>query len=424
MSYNLFRPWETLDTWQREYINEDVKTNCFLLLGRQCGKTTAMSIKAVELCIHQLKRGEDVLIASVTEKQGYFVLAKALAYANAIYPNEIMLKGKNKPTMHIVCFKNGSRILSYAAGETGEGLRGLTVKKLLIDEGSRMSREFFIAVSPMLSVIGGSMDIASTPCGKEGFFFDCSKDDTFKKFYISAEDCPRHTKEFLENEEKRLGKTAYRTEYLAQFLDEIKRIFQNKWIEEICVLKRKEVIISNSTLYYGGDVGGFGKDVSTHEILHKINNDNIEQIENIIEAHQYTYETAKTIIRLNSQYKFKRIGIDDGGLGFGVYSELMKEESTKRITDPLNNASRETNLDGTKSKKLLKEEMYINLLIYGESNKIKLLDDDEIKDSLASIYRDEDGKIHGLNSHITEGIIRALWEATKDKSLKLFVHSF
>jgi len=206
--YNLFRPWETLDPWQEEYINTPIEQDCFLLEGRQSGKTTGMSIKSVELCIKQMKKGEDVLIASITEKQGYFMLAKALAYANAVYPHEIVLKddkktGMKKPTMHIVCFKNGTRILSYAAGETGEGLRGLTVKKLMIDEGSRMSREFFIAVSPMLSVIGGSMDIASTPKGKfdkerkETFFYQCSKDDKFKKFYINAEDCPRHSAEFL-----------------------------------------------------------------------------------------------------------------------------------------------------------------------------------------------------------------------------------
>ena len=433
--YNLFRPWETLDPWQEEYINTPIEQDCFLLEGRQSGKTTGMSIKSVELCIKQMKKGEDVLIASITEKQGYFMLAKALAYANAVYPHEIVLKddkktGMKKPTMHIVCFKNGTRILSYAAGETGEGLRGLTVKKLMIDEGSRMSREFFIAVSPMLSVIGGSMDIASTPKGKfdkerkETFFYQCSKDDKFKKFYINAEDCPRHSAEFLEGEKERLGMLAYRQEYRAEFLDEMQIIFDWKLINEICILKRRESIISNSTYYCGCDIAGFGADLCTYEILDKIDKDNIVQVENITERRNFTTDTSKRIINLNNLYKFKRIGIDDGGVGFGVYSELMNNDSTKRITDPLNNASRETNLDGTKSKKLLKEEMYINLLSYMENHKIKLLDDDEVKASLSSIQHDEDGKIFGSDSHITEGIIRALWEATKDKSLKLFVHAF
>jgi len=423
MDYNLFMPWRSLDSWQKDYIETPIEQDCFLLCGRQVGKTTGMSIKAVELCIKQMKRGEDVLIASITEKQGYLMLAKALAYATAIYPKLVITKGKKKPTMHIINFTNGTRILSYAAGETGEGLRGMTIKKVMIDEGSRMSREFFIAVSPMLSVIKGSMDIASTPCGKEGFFYDCSKDKHFKKFYISAEDCPRHSKEFLNNEKERLGKLAYAQEYLAMFLDEMRRIFSDELIKECCVLRRREVIME-AIYYMGVDVAGFGNDLCTYEIFMKIK-DRLEQVENIVEKRNYTTDTSKRIISLNNSYKYiKKIGIDDGGVGFGVYSELMNNNFTNNKTEALNNASREINKDGTKSKKLLKEEMYITLLTYMENGKVKLLDDDEIKDSLSTIQHDEDGKIYGSNSHITEGIIRAVYLASKNKNLNIVCHTF
>src|SRR3990167_9668126 len=92
--YNLARPWTTLDDWQKEYIFEtDPNKDCFLLCGRQVGKTTAMSIKAVELCVNHYKKGEFILINSITEKQAYHMLAKALAYAQAKYSKFIM-KGK------------------------------------------------------------------------------------------------------------------------------------------------------------------------------------------------------------------------------------------------------------------------------------------------------------------------------------------
>ena len=55
--YDINRPWLTLDSWQKEYIYTDKNANCFLLCGRQVGKTTAMSIKAVELCIKHFKKG-------------------------------------------------------------------------------------------------------------------------------------------------------------------------------------------------------------------------------------------------------------------------------------------------------------------------------------------------------------------------------
>ena len=427
MEYNLFRPWESLDPWQVDYINTPPEQDCFLLCTRQGGKTTAMSIKAVELCINKLKKGEDVLIASITEKQGYFMLAKALAYAQEKYPKMIITKGRNKPTMHILSFINGTRILCYAAGETGEGLRGLTIKKLMIDEGSRMNREFFIAVSPMLSVIKGSMDIGSTPFGKtdkegnETFFYQCSKDARFKKFYISAEDCPRHDKAFLENEKVRLGKWAYMQEYEAKFLDEMRRLFSEDLIKELCILRRRPEILQGR-YYLGSDVAAFGKDLCTYEIFDKISKENIEQVENITERRQFTTETSKRIILLNNVYNFRRIGIDDGGVGFGVFSELMNTNSTRRKTTALNNASRKTDIKGEKSKKLLKEEMYINALSLMENKKVKFLDDDEVKASLSSMQCDEDGKIYGSDSHIAEGIVRGLYLCSEDKHLNLYVY--
>ncbi len=422
--YDINRPWLTLDPWQIEYIfNTLPNEDCFLLCGRQVGKTTAMSIKAVELCINHFKKGDLILINSITEKQAYHMLAKALVYAEQIYSKHIMRGKDDKPTKHRLMFKNGTGILCYAAGETGEGLRGFTIKKRMCDEGSRMSEEYFIATSPMLSVIGGSTDIASTPAGKkhkdgsEKFFYKCSFDEKYKKFYVNAEDCPRHSKEFLEGEKERLSKLAYAQEYNAVFTDELRRLFSQDLIDESCTAERKPIIQHKNKFYLGVDVAGFGEDDCTYEIIEKTSSGDLIQVENITEKRNMTTDTTKEIIRLDRIYNFKRIGIDDGGIGFGVWSELMNIEETKRKTDALNNSSRAVDAEGNKSKKILKEEMYINLQVLMENKKIKLLKEDEVKDSLSTIQHDE-GKIFGSNDHIAEGIIRAAWLAEKDKSLK------
>jgi len=430
--FDINRPWLSLDAWQKEYIAADPNQDCFLLCGRQVGKTTAMSIKAVELC-KTFQKGEFVLICSITEKQAYHMLAKALVYAEMNYPKEIDKSKDKKPTMHRINFKNGTGIFCYAAGETGEGLRGYTIKKLMIDEGSRMNEEFFIAVTPMLSVVKGSMDIASTPAGKlhkdgsEKFFFKCSKDVRYKKFYVNAEDCPRHTKEFLENERLRLSKLAYAQEYNAIFTDELKRLYEEELINRICCIKRDNNINRTSKYYLGVDVAGFGEDECSYEILEKLSDKTLWQRENITEKRNATTKTTDRILILNKGYNFKKIGIDDGGIGFGVFCELLDHDETKRKTIALNNASRDKERDletgNFSTKKLLKEEMYINLLSLMENNKIKLLDDEDIKASLSSIQHDE-GKIFGSYSHITEGIIRSAWMAEKDKSLNIFCHSF
>lgn len=423
--YNINRPWETLDDWQKEYVfNKFLKDN-FLLTGRQCGKTTAMSLRAVELCLNHFKEGDFVLINSITEKQAYHMLLKSIIYAKEKYYDQIIWKGKDKPTKHKLMFKNGTGILCYAAGDTGEGQRGFTIKKLMIDEGSRMSEEYFIAVMPMLSVIDGTYDISSTPYGKrnkdgsEKYFYTCSKDEELKKYFISSEDCPRHTKEFLEKQKRKMTKLAYAQEYLAQFTDELKRIFDDEMLKKICTLKTPNKIIIIGKNYLGSDVAGFGKDECTYEGVEKIGQ-RIYQRLHLIEKRNYTTDTTKRIIILDKGYDFTKIGVDDGGVGFGVFSELMQYSKTKRKTIALNNASRETQRDGKKSKRILKEEMYMNLLMLMEQGRILLLDNDEVINSLSSIQHDE-GKIFGAYSHIAEGLIRAVWLAEKDKTLNIYV---
>lgn len=427
--FDINRPWLSLDPWQKEYCFDiNPKQDNFLLTGRQVGKTTAMSIRAVELCIKHFKRGEFVLINSITEKQAYHMLAKASVYANEKYPNKIIEKGKEKQTKHKLMFKNGTGILCYAAGEKGVGLRGYTIKKLMIDEGSQMSEEYFIAVMPSLSVIGGSMDIASTPYGKlhedgtEKFFYKCSNEKGFKKVYVSGEDCPRHSKKFLETQKERMSKLAYAQEYLAVFTDELKRLFPDELIKKICVLKRTQRTYGRD-YFIGVDVAGLGEDACSYEILEKLQHGDIHQRESLTENRNFTTDTSNKIIDLNRFYDFRGIGVDDGGVGFGVYCELMNNADTKKKTTALNNASRAIDYEGKKSKKLLKEEMYIALLIVMEKNKILLLDDDDIKASLSSIQH-EDGRIFGSNSHITEGIMRALRLIENRKNLSSWISSF
>ena len=61
LDYDINKPWLTLDDWQKDYIAED--GNCFLLCGRQSGKTTAMSIKIAEKAVNEKKTYDYLLIA-------------------------------------------------------------------------------------------------------------------------------------------------------------------------------------------------------------------------------------------------------------------------------------------------------------------------------------------------------------------------
>lgn len=431
MEYDRLRPWLTLDPWQKKYI--ETKGNCFLLCGRQSGKSVAASVKAGELAVKN--KNYTILMIAFTEKQAYNLFFKTLMYLEAVHPGKIK-KGEDKPTKHIINLKNGSKIMCYAAGLTGYGLVGYTADKLMIDEAAPMAREVFISVSPMLSVTGGSMDLLSTPRGKAGFFYECSDDpalgnkirDDFTRFYISAEDCPRHSKRYLEEEKKRMSELEYAQEYLARFLHDLRRLFSDKIIQKCCILKRRKEILKRRIYYMGNDIGGLGGAENTFEILDRTDRENIVQVENETTTKKLTTATTARIMQFNMLYKFKRIYVDDGGPGFGVFSELLSDNRTKRKVIAINNASRPLDHDESRSKKILKEDLYQNLLVLMEQGKIKLLDDDELIASLASVqgeYIKKEGqqtqfRIFGNYTHIVEGLIRAAW-CSKDKTLKIWV---
>ena len=423
MKYDINKPWLTLDPWQKKYI--DTKGNCFLLCGRQSGKTAAASIKFGKRAA--TKPNRVILMLAFTEKQAYNLFFKTLIYLKTVYPKMIK-KGHDKPTKHIINLKNGSTIMCYAAGLTGEGIRTYTVTDLVIDEAAPMAREVFVATTPMLSVTNGNLDILSTPRGKEGYFFECSDQcqkvkPNFTRFYVSAEDCPRHSKEFLENELTSMTELEYAQEYLAKFLDELRRVYPEELISKCCTLKRRDSILKNRDYYLGVDIARMGKDESTFEIIDRIDSKNLIQVENLITTKTLTTATTNKIIMLNKVYNFRQIFIDDGGMGVGVLDQLLTTEETKRKTIAINNQSRPLSQDQKGTKKIIKEDVYNNLKMLMERGEIKLLDDPELVLSLASMqFQITNGKVKyfGNYTHIADGLIRAAW-SSQDKSLKPYI---
>ena len=423
--YNINFPWETLDEWQKDYINQPPEQDCFLLTARQVGKTTAMSIKAVELCVNKFKKGENILIAALTEKQAFMMLAKALAYAQVKYPRALC-KGKDRPTMHHIEFENGTNIFCYAAGQTGEGLRGFTIKKLMIDEGSRMHEQFFVSVVPMLSVVRGSMDIASTPCGKQGYFFECSEDPHFKKYFVPADKCPRHSKEFLEREAARMTKLQFAQEYNAMFLDELKQFFSTELIRKCMTIQQESLLTSFSSpadKFLGVDVARLGDDLSVLVSMERIERKKIKMFDIKILDKTLTTETTRQILELDKKYRYRKIYIDDGGLGVAVFDPLLMHDQTKRKVIAINNASRSLDKDDKHKSRLMKEDLYNNLKRLMEQGQVAIFEDDRIMASMSSIQYeyDERGnmKVHGSDNHVAEALIRAAW-CMMDKSLNLW----
>jgi len=387
-----------------------------------------MSIKFGKRAAEKPKR--IILMIAYTEKQAYNLFFKTLMYLMAVHPTKIILKGKDKPTKHEIHLKNGSLIMCYAAGIAGEGLRTYTLTDLVIDEAAAMAREVFVATMPMLSVTGGTMDMSSTPRGKQGFFWECSDDpelgdkirDDFTRFYISAEDCPRHDQKFLKEQKETMTELEYAQEYLAWFTADITQIFPDALIKKTMVLDRRPLILPDRHHCLGVDVARMGEDETAFEILDIIERDKVEHVENIVTKKTLTTQTIKKIIELEMSYDFKNINVDGRGVGAGVVDQLLEEDETKRKVVSIDNAAKSLDIE-EHGRRLLKEDLYMNLLRMMERGEIKLLKDPEIFASLKSVLYEntEKGmKIFGNNTHIAEGLIRAAW-GVKQKGLNPYI---
>lgn len=418
-----------LDKWQVDFIA--CKEDKVLVAGRQTGKSEAQAYDCGQFAIDN--PGTNTLIVSKTERQAQELIIKVLSYLQEYYPGRIG-KGEYKPLKGVVWIMHGkkapSRVMAQPIGLGGEGVRGYTLHKLVIDEAQLPTDEVFVALAPMLLVTNGKISLSGTPQGKKGFFWKAyeNKSGNWRVFHVNSEEVIKNRPisstwqewqrvsgiAYLAKRKAEMSAKHYAQEYLGQFIEDLDSVFSEALIAKTCVLKRDYKPQDRVKLFLGVDVGRV-IDPSTFEILDGKDKENVKQIDNIVRYDYSVTKTADECIGLEKKYKFIGIGVDGGGMGAGVVDILLNTDKTRLKVKDLNNSRRAVEW-GEKGKKttLLKEDMYRTLQIAMEKGHIKLLDDEEVKVSLRSVQIEyiegsNEVKIYGSDTHVVEGIIRALY---------------
>jgi hypothetical protein len=441
-----------LDDWQRSLLEHN--GNLLLCTGRQVGKTTIFSRKIAKYLLENPNC--QIIVVSLTEDQAKLMIIMVLDYLEKVTTKKIK-KNQKFTNQNKITLTNGSRVIARPVGNTGDAIRGFTGDVLVIDEASRMSELIFEASKPTLLTTGGQIWMCSTPFGKRGYFYECwlNKYNRFKVFHISSEEVIKNrpvragwteeTKKLallhLEAEKRDMSELQYGQEYLGLFLDDLRRFYEDVWIEKVCSLKRDPNIPSPKIdNYLGCDIARMGGDKTTYEILHAPKDERnttrttIRQIFHALEDHKPTTHTEQRIIDISRQFNISKIGIDagSGSLGVGVFDHLLLHPETKKKVVAMNNRQISLDKDGKKKQRIMNEDYHELLKAGGEHGEVLLFDDDEIKNSFRSIQieivrKDDqvtDVKIHGKDSHIVEGIKRAYWLAKKEKIKRIEILSF
>lgn len=222
----------TPDPWQLEMMTSPWD-RALLLCSRQAGKSQVAGALALHEALTR-PRSLILLLAQNLRASGELFRDKLLPLWRAL--GRPLLE--RSPTQLSLELANGSRIVSLPESEGG--IRSYSsVRLLVVDEAARVSDDLYRAVRPMLAVSKGRLIAMSTPFGKRGWFYDEWRSARpWKRVKITADQCPRITPEFLEEERVAQGARWYRQEYECSFEDLVGAVFAQ---EDINAMTRESI---------------------------------------------------------------------------------------------------------------------------------------------------------------------------------------
>jgi hypothetical protein len=208
----------TPDPWQAHVLDSAAK-KILLNCSRQSGKSSVSAILSIHVALFQ--PCSLVLMVSHSLRQSSELFRKVLRYMELLDD----LPSRNEDTKLSLRLDNGSRVVSLPGSEGT--IRGYSaVNLLIIDEAARVVDDLYYAVKPMLAVSRGRLLALSTPWGQGGWWHDAwVNGDDWEKHMITAQQCPRISPAFLEEERRSMPRAVFQSEYMCEFTESVDSVF-------------------------------------------------------------------------------------------------------------------------------------------------------------------------------------------------------
>lgn len=218
-----------LDPWQCRFVRsraDRILLNC----SRQVGKSTSTAVLAVHTALYT--SGSTVLLLSPTLRQSSLLFRKCMEIYRAL-DKPVAPEAESALRLQL---ENGSQIVSLPGKEgTVRGFSSIDV--IVIDEASRVEDSLFQSVKPMLAVSNGRLVLLSTPFACRGFYWEeWKRRGKWEYYQVDATQCPRISKEFLDNERENIGDFWFRQEYMCEFMNAENAAFRAEDVE--CIVKK------------------------------------------------------------------------------------------------------------------------------------------------------------------------------------------
>jgi hypothetical protein len=209
------------DPWQAAVLQSS-EPRILLNCCRQSGKSVVAAALALGTALAD--PGALVLVLSPSLRQSQESFRKVLDLYRTVQTT-LPTRAESALRMEL---GNGSRIISLPGTEAT--VRGYSqVRLLVVDEASRVLDPLYYAVRPMLSVSQGRLIALSTPFGARGWWYqEWTEGAGWERVRITAEQCPRISPPFLEEERRTLPPLWFQSEYECRFVDTVDQVFSTE----------------------------------------------------------------------------------------------------------------------------------------------------------------------------------------------------
>lgn len=329
---------------------KDVKT-IVLRWSRQCGKSVLAEILLIEyLC----KSNTFNAYISPTFQLG----RKVYKEITTLLESSGIIKKANATTLTIETIFGST--LQFFSAEAYTAIRGTTVSGILIiDEAAYIAdilpngENFWgNVVMPITKARKPLTVLISTPCGKQGFFYDfylraLNKEEGIAELSRSIYDDELVSPEDIEEIKKSIPEMAWRQEFLIEFLDSSLTFFQGfeNCFEDFHYMKGKEWI--------GIDLSGNGQDET---IVAKVNDRDEFEVIKVDGTLDMKYQKIANII---NQSNAVAVYMENNGLGAPIINEVKKlVKNSNRIYEWVTSNSSKEEIISNLAVKMANKEVY------------------------------------------------------------------
>lgn len=338
-------------------------------MGRQTGKSTTLAAKAIWFAF--TNPNSNVLVVSATLRQSMLFFDKVLSY---VYGSNLVKDSLRWSTRTRLQFKNNSMIIALPCGRFGASLRGHTAKLIVLDEAAFIPEEVIAnVVFPMISTTDGYAWLLSTPWDKEHIFYKCFTASDWSVYHLPSSKNPLIKPDFLAEQQRLIGEERFRMEYLAEFLDDAKSYFPmtllRTCVDDLVLWEKEPLPKDVSGEFYAGYDPGGKESFATFAVVENQNGKLIVKY-----AHQETGKPYTTVNVEIAEYckaiKAYKLCVDQTGLGNPIIEHLQELDLS---------------VEGLSLTQKVKEELFSNLKILLEQQKLYLPNIPELLGSLNCI---------------------------------------